>query len=62
MLKEQFVQFAVQQFLESQSSNLAEFRRQMVALSLADERCSLMTENLEAFTEMLLEDQMWKCK
>lgn len=61
-MKEQFVQFVVQQFLENQSSNLAEFRRKMVALSLPDERCSLMMEELETFTESLLENYMWRCE
>ena len=60
MLKEQFVQFVVQQFLENHSGHLAEFRRKMVALSLPDERCSLMMGELETFIEMLLEDPMWK--
>lgn len=62
ILKEQFVQFAVRQFLELQAEQLAEFQRSMVSLPLADERCSLMIEKVELLTETLLEDQTWKRK
>lgn len=61
-MKEQFVQLAVRQFLDSQAGKLEQLRCEMVALSLADERCSLMAERLEVFTDMLLEDQTWRCE
>ena len=62
MLKDQFVQFVVRQFLDAQADQLVVLRREMASLSLADERCSLMTERLQAFTEALLEDQTWRCE
>jgi hypothetical protein len=60
VLKEQFVQFAVRQFLEGQARQVAELSRKMASLPLADECCSLMTERVESLTEGLLEDHTWK--
>ena len=62
VLKEQFVQLAVRQFLDSKSEELGALQRGMADLSLADERCSLMEERLEDLTEGLLEDQTWRCE
>ena len=53
------MRFAVWQFLDMQTDQLTELDQNITSLSLADERCSLMKEELEVFTETLLEDQTW---
>ena len=62
MLKDQFIQFAVRQFLDVQADQLVALHREMTSLSLADERCSLMTRKVQGLTETLLEDQLWRCE
>ena len=60
MLREQFVQFAVREFLDSRKEQLEGLRDSLVSLPLADERCSLMTERVEGLSEGLMEQQTWR--
>ena len=61
-MKDQFIQFVVRQFLDVQADQLVALHREMTSLSLADERCSLMTRKVQVLTETLLEDQIWRCE
>lgn len=54
--------FTVRIFLEGQEGELGRITRQMEALCLADEKCSLMEECLDTFADVIQEDPPWNCE
>ena len=54
--------FTVRIFLEGQEGELGRITRQMEALCLADEKCSLMEECLDTFADAIQEDPPWNCE
>ena len=57
-----FLHFTVKLFLESQEVELSRFVQELSDLDLADERCSLMEDQLEFFTETIVEYTSWICE
>ena len=60
--EEMFVNFAVRLFLESQESEMKKFLWELEGRDLADEKCTLMEEYLEIFSEAIQENSSWFCK